>query len=287
SEDGYDDPLSDLHLADDPLTSTRYSLAGGNPVGYIEDDGHDDWGADAQARGCTRICSRQGNPRKVYEVNHRVMSSQSQAARTSTASSTSALSLGKSAGGLLGDEGGRHGERLEPFAIPKFKEGYGGLEGNGRQGEELIPMPSPGGGFGGGIILDPEPGNGGKHTTDEPGFDVGDLLGGRHGILNNDSGQGDTGGSKPGEDPSDKVRGRPIPPGYPDEGFEQTGGSEGNWYNKDTEEWWRRDIAGGKHGPHWDYGSGEGKGWRVYPDGRLEPKGSNPGPPPFPFGPEA
>jgi hypothetical protein len=39
-EDRYDDALADLDLSVDPLTSNRYSLAGGNPVNFVEYDGH-------------------------------------------------------------------------------------------------------------------------------------------------------------------------------------------------------------------------------------------------------
>ncbi len=40
-EDIYSDALGDLGLATDPLTQNRYSLAGGNPVSFIEIDGHE------------------------------------------------------------------------------------------------------------------------------------------------------------------------------------------------------------------------------------------------------
>jgi RHS repeat-associated protein len=39
-EDRYAGALSDLGLATDPLTSNRYSLAGGNPANFVEVDGH-------------------------------------------------------------------------------------------------------------------------------------------------------------------------------------------------------------------------------------------------------
>ncbi|MDQ1743407.1 MAG: hypothetical protein QOE23_1746, partial [Pseudonocardiales bacterium] len=39
-EDRYSDALSDLDLGTDPLTSNRYSLAGGNPANFVEVDGH-------------------------------------------------------------------------------------------------------------------------------------------------------------------------------------------------------------------------------------------------------
>lgn len=39
-EDRFSDALSDLDLGTDPLTSNRYSLAGGNPANFVEVDGH-------------------------------------------------------------------------------------------------------------------------------------------------------------------------------------------------------------------------------------------------------
>jgi hypothetical protein len=40
SSDFYASALSDLGLATDPLTANRYALAAGNPIGYVETDGH-------------------------------------------------------------------------------------------------------------------------------------------------------------------------------------------------------------------------------------------------------
>jgi RHS repeat-associated protein len=39
-QDMFEDALGDLELSQDPLTANRYSLAGGNPVSFIETDGH-------------------------------------------------------------------------------------------------------------------------------------------------------------------------------------------------------------------------------------------------------
>ncbi|WP_081686060.1 DNRLRE domain-containing protein [Candidatus Solirubrobacter pratensis] len=38
--DMYEDPLGQLDLTSDPLTANPYSLAGGNPISFVEDDGH-------------------------------------------------------------------------------------------------------------------------------------------------------------------------------------------------------------------------------------------------------
>jgi len=40
-EDLYEDALGNMDLGTDPLTQNRYSLAGGNPVSFIEVDGHE------------------------------------------------------------------------------------------------------------------------------------------------------------------------------------------------------------------------------------------------------
>ena len=40
-QDQYDDALADVGLSEDPLTSNRYSLAAGNPVSFVESDGHE------------------------------------------------------------------------------------------------------------------------------------------------------------------------------------------------------------------------------------------------------
>ncbi len=39
-QDFYADALSDIGLSNDPLTQNRYDLAGGNPVSFVEVDGH-------------------------------------------------------------------------------------------------------------------------------------------------------------------------------------------------------------------------------------------------------
>jgi RHS repeat-associated protein len=39
-EDYFEDALGDMALSEDPLTANRYSLAGGNPVSFVEVDGH-------------------------------------------------------------------------------------------------------------------------------------------------------------------------------------------------------------------------------------------------------
>jgi len=52
-QDAYAGALSDLGLAMDPLTQNRYALAGGNPISYIETDGHMLAAADGGGGGST------------------------------------------------------------------------------------------------------------------------------------------------------------------------------------------------------------------------------------------
>jgi RHS repeat-associated protein len=71
------------------------------------------------------------------------------------------------------------------------------------------------------------------------------------------------------------------PPQIPDDpstapgpDWEWRGGDKGQWFNPKTGESLRPDLD---HldpiGPHWDYKKrGESKGWRIFPDGRVEPK---------------
>lgn len=68
-------------------------------------------------------------------------------------------------------------------------------------------------------------------------------------------------------DPTCQPLGRPGPD------FEWRGGNKGAWYNPKTGEYWRPDPSHGPpQGPHWDYRDPAGGRWRVYPDGRVEPK---------------
>ena len=64
----------------------------------------------------------------------------------------------------------------------------------------------------------------------------------------------------------------------PGAGFEwrgqgSSGSGKGNWYNPSTGERWNPDLKHGSPvGPHWDYTDSFGNSFRVYPDGRVEPK---------------
>jgi RHS repeat-associated protein len=69
--DRFDSALGELDLATDPLTGNRYGLAGGNPVSFIETDGHDPHAVDThENNGCStcggskkgaQVTSDQGN----------------------------------------------------------------------------------------------------------------------------------------------------------------------------------------------------------------------------------
>lgn len=51
------------------------------------------------------------------------------------------------------------------------------------------------------------------------------------------------------------------------------GSAEGAWYNPKTGEYLHPDLQHPSPiGPHWDYRAPDGSLWRVYPDGRMEPK---------------
>lgn len=50
------------------------------------------------------------------------------------------------------------------------------------------------------------------------------------------------------------------------------GSKEGAWYNPETEESLHPDLANPAHEPHYDYTAPDGSQWRIYPDGRIEPK---------------
>ncbi|MCL1858090.1 MAG: polymorphic toxin type 37 domain-containing protein [Oscillospiraceae bacterium] len=69
-----------------------------------------------------------------------------------------------------------------------------------------------------------------------------------------------------------------APSKSPGEGFEWKGSGDpnsgrGNWYNPQTGEKWNPDIDhNAPIGPHWDYTDKDGNSFRVFPDGRIEPK---------------
>ena len=53
------------------------------------------------------------------------------------------------------------------------------------------------------------------------------------------------------------------------------GGNQGAYYNPNTDESWHPVLQHPEPiGPHWDYNyKGSGcNGWRLFPDGRIEPK---------------
>jgi hypothetical protein len=85
--------------------------------------------------------------------------------------------------------------------------------------------------------------------------------------------------------PGGRVRGGPGFPGHdptkPPPGFEwrgrpgsTPGSREGSYYNPSTSETLHLDLSHPSPiGPHWDYRDPNGRWWRIYPDGRMEPKG--------------
>jgi RHS repeat-associated protein len=57
-QDAYDDALANLSLATDPLTQNRYAFAGGNPVSFVESDGHEPSSSYTDRRSVNRYYSR-------------------------------------------------------------------------------------------------------------------------------------------------------------------------------------------------------------------------------------
>ena len=69
--------------------------------------------------------------------------------------------------------------------------------------------------------------------------------------------------------------GNPSEP--PGEGWEwkgkgEPGSEEGSWYDEETDEYLRPHFKPSSHGPHYDYRGEDGTEYRIYPDGRIEPK---------------
>ena len=64
------------------------------------------------------------------------------------------------------------------------------------------------------------------------------------------------------------------PPGSKFEwkGKGEPGSEEGSWFDPETEEYLRPDFKPSSHGPHYDYRAPDGARYRIYPDGRIEPK---------------
>jgi hypothetical protein len=70
------------------------------------------------------------------------------------------------------------------------------------------------------------------------------------------------------EDPT-----QPPAPGFQWKGNGPPESGQGNWYNPKTGESLHPDMGHGPpEGPHWDYIDPEENEWRLFPDGRMEPK---------------
>jgi RHS repeat-associated protein len=52
----------------------------------------------------------------------------------------------------------------------------------------------------------------------------------------------------------------------------EPGSEEGSWFDPETDEYLRPDFKPSSHGPHYDYRGEDGTEYRIYPDGRIEPK---------------
>ncbi|HNQ89492.1 MAG TPA: polymorphic toxin type 37 domain-containing protein [Verrucomicrobiota bacterium] len=77
------------------------------------------------------------------------------------------------------------------------------------------------------------------------------------------------GDGRPPKDPS-----KPPGPGYEWRGNGPPGSGEGAWYNPDTKDSFRPHFNATDHADHYDYSARDNadKGWRIYLDGRVEPK---------------
>lgn len=84
------------------------------------------------------------------------------------------------------------------------------------------------------------------------------------GMLNKLFGDG-----QPPKDPS-----KPPGPGYKWHGDGPPGSGEGAWFNPDTKDSFRPHFGATDHADHYDYSARNdaGKGWRIFLDGRVEPK---------------
>ena len=55
---------------------------------------------------------------------------------------------------------------------------------------------------------------------------------------------------------------------------EPIGGNKGGWFNPTTGETLHPDLGhGGNIGPHWDWRDPSGNFWRIFTDGRIDPRG--------------
>jgi len=72
----------------------------------------------------------------------------------------------------------------------------------------------------------------------------------------------------PGNDPT-----QPPGDGFEWRGKPPVGGPKGAWFNPKNGESLHPDLDHPQPvGPHWDYRDPAGDDWRIYPDGRSEPK---------------
>ncbi len=65
---------------------------------------------------------------------------------------------------------------------------------------------------------------------------------------------------------------QPPGEGWVWKGKGEPGSEEGSWFNEATREYLHPDFKPSAHGPHYDYRGGDGTEYRIYPDGRIEPK---------------
>ncbi|WP_112261414.1 DNRLRE domain-containing protein [Lentzea terrae] len=122
--DQYQHALSDLGLAVDPLTQNRYALAGGNPISFVETDGHwPDLGAIGNAikEGVNKAVDAAKNAvskasSAVKDAGKAVGEAASKAGQAVGKAAQSAGNAVKDAARATADKAGEVGEDLKQFA---------------------------------------------------------------------------------------------------------------------------------------------------------------------------
>ena len=112
--DQYLGALSNLGLGSDPLTQNRYSLAGGNPLSFIESDGHRPV-ADGRGTAGAAVSGGGGDTTPNFQTMDRNASSGGGGART-----------GPSSGSGASDFGGAR-PQVQPVDVPRW--GLGTIQG--------------------------------------------------------------------------------------------------------------------------------------------------------------
>jgi RHS repeat-associated protein len=286
SQDRYESAAGDELLQADPLTQNRYAFAGGNPVMNVEFDGHKLYSDGGHAGPKKR--PRGGGGTRGARAPAPPTSSWAPAPRPvvaprgySTTFNFNTMRIGYAPLPVLSPPGG--------FRWPAVEQ----KEGNAWDGMSgYISGVASGLTFGAlkPTLAGADPttrryqngiGNGELYSLAVP-LPTGKLRGVRaieEGVTGATRARE---GAKAGEEATtagrsalaaDEVASPTAPFGRPGPDYEWRGTDKGSWYNPKTGEYWHPDPSHPKpHGPHWDYRDPNGGKWRIYPDGRMEPK---------------